>query len=293
MSNKPAPRMVSPSLESICIRGKYKVFSSFEEFCNKVEVGLKTQNWFVLEKLNGSVDFEYNFLKHLPKEKEKKLKTLFEKKKEALRNMRMGVPLSLFLTAIEYQRDGTIVEVECHPVMYYQKTQYHKQEFLDYQKEDALIECRRFVKRVMSIVKAKEIQPVSVYPIIDRSEIKDRLLNLGLKEIVNPLDRAEKHIVQNNFEESLKCSRTAFEKMISYQMKKRGMKKTDAIGHDIDRLMKKGFLDEDVANVFRSYYHFLSNIGVHERGVRPGIYEAQLGYGFTLIALDYFADKFL
>lgn len=163
---------------------------------------------------------------------------------------------------------------------------------MENQVQEALIECRIFVKQVMSIFNGKEVEPVSVYPIIQRTEIKSRLLNLGLKEVVSPLDKAERHIVQNNFIDSLKSSRTAFEKMIDWQMKKRGLEKTNNYKNDLERLKSKGFLDLEITGLLQTYYKCLSIIAVHEKGeVEPGFYEAQMGYGMTLIMLQYFIDK--
>ena len=112
-----------------------------------------------------------------------------------------------------------------------------------------------------------------------------------MKKIVGKLDRAERHIVQNNFTESLKSSRTAFEKMIDWQMKKRGLEQTNNYKNDLERLRSKGYLDPETTKLLQTCYRCLSNIGVHERGIEPGIFEAQMGYGITLIMLDYFANK--
>jgi hypothetical protein len=176
--------------------------------------------------------------------------------------------------------------------MYYLITQAHKSNFTENNVKEAQMECRRFTKQIMSIVKAKEIQPVSVYPIIPKLEVKGRLFNLGLHRIVQPLDRAERHIVQSNFDSSLTSSRTAFEKMIDFQMKKRGLNQTNNYKNDIDRLRSKGFLDIETARLLQSYYRCISNIGVHEKGESPaGIFEAQMGYGITLIIFDYLINK--
>jgi len=293
MPDEPAVRTVCPSLESISVRGKYKVHSNFQAFLESVKPTLEKITWRILEQIGNSVDFEVDYRKAAElRGLEFKSKDGLDQRLEYLEHLRAGIPFCLHITAIEHLQDGVIIEVECLPVMYYLIAQKKSTQFTEHQVEEARIECRRLIKDVMSIVKAEEIEAVSVYPIIHRREIKDRLLKLGLSEIVDSLDRAERHMVQNNFEESLKCSRTAFEKMIAYQMKKRGLSKTDTTGHDLDRMTSKGFFGEDIAGVFKSYYHFLSNVGVHEKGGKPGFYEAQMGYGIALIVLDYMADKF-
>ena len=288
MPDEPAVRTVRPSLESISVRGKYKVYSDFQAFLELVKPTLEQIGWRI-RRFGNSVDCEFDYTKRHPKLKSK---GGFDRRMEFLEWARTGIPFGFHITAIEYLQDGVIIEVECLPIMYFLIAQRAKTQFTEYEVEEARIECRRFIKDVMSIVKAEEIEPVSVYPIIPRREIKDRLLKLGLSEIVDSLDRAERHIIQNNFEESLKCSRTAFEKMVAYQMKKRGLPQTDTTGHDLDRMASKGFFGEDISEVFKSYYHFLSNVGVHEKAGKPSIYEAQMGYGITLIALDYMSDKF-
>jgi len=291
MSDESTARKVCPSLESIYVQGKYIVHCGFQLFLESIQPALIQANFRVLQQIGNSVDCELDYSKS-GLIKEFRSKDTLGQRMEYLERARAGIPFCLHITAIEHLQDGVIIEIACQPAMYYMITQKKLIQFGEHQVEEARIECRRFIKDVMSIVKAEEIEPVSVYPIIPRREIKDRLLKLGLSEIVDSLDRAERHMVQSNFEESLKCSRTALEKMVAYQMKKRGLPETDTTGHDLDRMASKGFFGEDIAGVFKSYYHFLSNVGVHEKGVKPGFYEAQMGYGIALIVLDYMADKF-
>ncbi len=171
-------------------------------------------------------------------------------------------------------------------------TRLTTKEFEENQIQEALIECGLFMKKAMSGLKGRWIEPIAVYPIIERQEIKSRLLNLGIEETVDHLEKAERHIVQNNFEESLKSSRTAFEKMIDWEIKKRGLEETNNYKNNLERLKSKGFIDPLTTELIQTYYRCLSNIAVHAKGeVPPGFHEAQMGYGITLIMLQYFADK--
>ena len=209
-----------------------------------------------------------------------------------IEEVRAGSPVYISIITVEHLNNSILVEVECRPAMWYRIASLGETNFMENEVQEALLECKSFVKQVMSIFEGKEIEPVSVYPIIPRRETKSRLLNLGLKKIVDLLDRAERHIVQNNFEASLTSSRTAFEKMVDWQMKKRGLEKTSNYRNDLDRLRSKGYLELETAELLKSYYRCISNIGVHEKGRIPvGIFEAQMGYGTTLIMLDYFANK--
>lgn len=218
--------------------------------------------------------------------------SVYEKRCYCLEHSRKGSPFDINISTREHQSDGIIIEILCRPVMYYLITQLVIFEFATTMVEEALIECQTFVKNLLSVVNTKEIQPVSTYPIIHRTEIKGKLINLGLKRIVKLLDTSERHITQSNFEASLTSSRTAFEKMIDLQMKKRGLKQTNNYKNDVDRLRSKGYLDTETAKLLQSYYRCISMIGVHEKGETPaGIYEAQMGYGITLIILEYIINK--
>lgn len=286
MSRKPEPRYVTPTLESITIRAKYKIpETDFSVVCDKIIKELEPVGWLVYEKIGESVELLYW--------SEKPQVLNVENWEKNVRSRRSGVPVHLVITTVEHNIKSILVEVECHPAMWsiIAQTKGEETSFTENEVQEALLECKRFVKQVMSIFKGKEIEPASVYPIIPRSEIKSRLLNLGLKEIVDKLDKAEEHIVQNDFPESLKSSRTAFEKMIDWQMKKRGLKKTDNYKNDLERLRSRGHLDPETTQLLQSYYRCLSDIGVHEKGTPAGIYEAQMGFGITLIMLDYFANK--
>jgi len=274
---KMKPNYVTPSLESITVRGKYIIAETDFSVVEK-KVIETLSSWRILRKIGESIS----------------VCLMVKGKKEwyeRIERARFGLPVYFSIITVEHFSDGILVEVECRPAIWYRITQLDEVSFMENQVQEALLECRRFVKEVMSIFRGKEVEPVSVYPIIQRTEIKSRLLNLGLKEIVDLLDKAEKHIVQNNFTESLKSSRTAFEKMIDWQMKKRGLEQTNNYKNDLERLKSKGYLDPETAQLLQSYYHCLSTIGVHEKVAEPGIYEAQMGYGITLIMLDYFANK--
>ena len=298
-------KITTPSLESITIRAKYHLQETdFEAVKKKIADNFPFPLWTTPGKIGESI-----FMIRCGQKLEKMSKRLgkdarflesflnletnefFDAYKEDSKSSRPGIPFYISVTTIEHQQNGIIVEVECRPAMWFQISQLDEGKFTENQVQEALIECRVFVKQVMSIFKAREIEPVSVYPIIERTEIKSRLLNLGLEEIVAHLDDADKHIVQNNFVESLTSSRTAFEKMVDWQMKKRGLEQTNNYKNNLERLKAKGFVDADTAQLLQSYYHCLSTLGVHEKGTPPGFYEAQMGYGITLIVLDYFANK--
>ena len=284
MSKKLEPRYVTPSLESITVRGKYNIpETDFDVVCDMVIEELQPFYWGPASKIGESIE--------LMKWEEPTENPLDWQK--YVRELRSGVPVWFSITTIEHHKESILVEVECHPAMWHiiAHTYGKEESFTENQVQEALSDCKRFVKQVMSIFKGKEVEPVSVYPIIQKAEIKSRLLNLGLKRIVSLLDKAEKHIVQNNFTESLKSSRTAFEKMVDWQMKKRSLEQTNNYKNNLERLRSKGYLDKETTKLLQTYYRCLSNIGVHERGIEAGIYEAQMGYGITLIMLDYFASK--
>lgn len=287
MSTKPKPRYVTPTLESITIRGKYRIHQTDFNIVTEMVRNELPPVWTLIRKIGESVAFA-NVKRRVD---EKDLTKVVNKR---IKELRFGVPFTFHITTVEHYNDGILVDVECRPVMWYTiaREKCTEETFTQNQIQEALLECKIFVKQVMSIFRGKEIEPVSVYPIIQRTEIKSRLLNLGLKEIVDKLDKAERHIVQNNFTDSLKSSRTAFEKMIDWQMEKRGLEKTNNCKNDLERLKSKGYLDAETTRLLQSSYRCLSNIGVHEKEeIQAGIFEAQMGYGITLIILDYFANK--
>jgi len=303
------PKYVTPSLESITLRGKYRIqaksFTRIEKMLKKVfnhpdwgmtrvgkslaimRYGPKFQIY--MRKVRGDPKFIGALLGGaVTQDLDKKLT---EVHLEQLKSLRPGCPIHILLTEIEHFQDSSLVEIECRPVMWYQVSQLNINRFTENQIQEAQIECKNQVKQVMSAIAGKEIEPVSVYPIIPRTEIKSRLLNLGLKEVVDSLDTAERHIAEDNYTDSLKCDRTAFEKAIDYQMKRRALEHTDSYTHDLERLRSKGILDPDTTELIEKHYHLLSNVGVHEKGAKPGFYEAEMGFGMTLIILDYFANK--
>lgn len=282
---------ITPTLESITVRGKYATKETdFKKIKKTIVEALVPGGWILGQSIGDSMEM---FNIGLPILEARSLEHGKRAKKwhEHIKKIRYGVPVSLSLTTIEHSDYGPVVEIECKPGMYYRITALKEKKFDENDIQEALLECRKFAKEVLSLLKGKEIEPVSVYPIIQRREIRDRLLNLGLKEVTGHIDDAERHIKQNNFVESLTCSRTSFEKMVDWEMKKRGLEETNNFKHNLERLMAKGFIDADMTQLLQSYYHYLSTTGVHEKGTPPGFYEAQMGYGLTLIILEYFANK--
>jgi hypothetical protein len=225
MPKKPEIRYVTPTLESITIKGKYIIEQTdFNSVKKMIRQALEPASWVSVGEIGESLIL-VNVRKGiflLSKESD-----VDKEWTKDMQKTRSGVPIYVSITTLEHLSAGILVEVECRPNMWYRISQLHAMHFQENQVQEALLECKNFVKRVMSIFSVREIEPVSVYPIIPRTEIKSRLLNLGLREITEKIDKAEEHIVQNNFSESLKSSRTAFEKMIDWQMKKRGLEKTD------------------------------------------------------------------
>ncbi|MGD0028081.1 MAG: hypothetical protein ABSC91_03985 [Candidatus Bathyarchaeia archaeon] len=273
MSNK-----ITPSLDSITIRAKYLLKNvDIEDLKAKLLQAIEPEHFWKIQSRMGEAITVIYFLE--------------PEWGKNIMNARSGIPVFFSAVIVEHFDDSILLEAECRPAMWYKIATLHIEEFTNNQVQEAQIECRAFVKRVMSILKGKEVEPVSVYPIIARTEIKSRLLNLGLKGIVAHLVDADRHIVQDNFVESMTCSRTAFEKMVDWQMKKRGLEQTNNYKNNLERLKAKGFVDADTTQLLQSYYHCLSTLGVHEKGTPPGFYEAQMGYGITLIILDYFANK--
>jgi len=286
MSNK-----ITPNLESITLRAKYFLSESDFSIVKKAIVDvLSSKDWATTAELGESITiFKIGEEKYSILKEPEKSASIVQKR---IRNLRLGVPLYFSITVIEHLNTGMLIEVECRPALWFRIATLKEEDFTENEIQEALIECKVFVKQVMSIFKGKEVEPVSVYPIIQKTEIKSRLLNLGLKEVVSQMDKAERHIIQKNFTESLKSSRTAFEKMIDWQMKKRGLGKTNNYKNDLERLRSKGYLDSGTTELLQTYYKCLSNIAVHEKGeVEPGFYEANMGYGITLIMLDYLANK--
>jgi hypothetical protein len=270
---------IAPSLESITIKAKYSIAGTdFFDVKKRLYDYLKQEgNWKVHSEIGNSIVFLY----YLGAEELDKY----------LKKKRPGVPFYLSLIVLEKLSDRILFEIECRPAMWYRISNLQEEKFTENQVQEALLEARSFVKQTMSVFYAREEEPVSVYPIIQRTEIKSRLLNLGLKDTIDHLNNAERHIVQNNFEESLKSSRTAFEKMIDWELKKRGLEETNNYKNNIERLRSKGFIDSITTEFLQAYYHCLSGI-VHDKvEVKPGFHEAQMGYGMTLIILQYFADK--
>ena len=184
---------ISPTLESITVRAKYIIHeTNFDAIQKKILEVYAPSFWYVMSSAGESFEIGELGKANLNFASDKEVKKQWYKK---IRETRYGVPLSFSLIVVEHIGNDLLVELECKPSMWFKIATFGQKKFTENNVQEALIECRTFVKQVMSIFKAKEVEPVAVYPIIQRTEIKSRLLNLGLKETVEHLDEAERHIV--------------------------------------------------------------------------------------------------
>ena len=98
MSNK-----ITPSLESITIRAKYKVPAmDFGNIADYLKVTLRYE-WSEFRRIGNSVEFI--------------ALGIADKWEEVRDKRRKGTPLSLCVTAIEHNTNGILLDVECRPAL--------------------------------------------------------------------------------------------------------------------------------------------------------------------------------
>lgn len=278
-------KLVTPTLDSILVRGQYMIP---DEKLAKLPSMLRTfdRDWSGARHGNA-FRLNFDFSSYVPKGTEKSQKWF-----AGLKQLRPEIPVEISLVVVEKKDGKSVVDVECRPCLFYRITALHEREYPEEDIQAAQIRCKRFAQEIMGgLLEGIEVLPLSIYPSIRRTEIRSRLLNFGLLEIVECLDIAEKHIVQRNWIESLTRSRTAFEKIIEYYIEKHNLEKTDQTSKNIERLRVEGFLGNDAADLFRACYRFLSNVGTHEKSAKPDLYEAQLGHGYALLSLEYILNN--
>jgi len=295
-------RLISPDLNSIVIKARYKIpETDWNKTIENIKEALSPWIWTPFSVSKGAVGFYY--LPLSPQESQElasikepqkhweKLSGLMYKK---LKTLRKGYPVEFRLVLEQRLPDGLIVKVDCIPVMYHLITKSVEREFREQSIQEAQIECARLIEEVMEgALGGQEITPPMVGPTIKRTEIKSKLLNLGLNKVVDALDVAEQHILQNKYPDALGRCRSAFEKTISWTLGKCGLEETDSIAHNLDRLKSKGFLDVDTAEMLKECYSYLARVGTpHEKGAEPGLLEAHLSLNVTLTILDYLMSRF-
>jgi hypothetical protein len=296
--------LVCPDLNSLIVTAGYKVpIKSLNEVITKVRDVLGSEFTLpMIKSISGEfVEFFNLFLS--PSERQEYLTSRKDSQKEwdtsmklmdkSLEKLRKGVPVELRLLAEQHLPDGLVIKIECIPTMYYSICRMGKRNFHEQDIQEAQIECSRLIEKLKVALGGQEIMPPTVGPFIKRTEIKSRLLNLGLTKAVEALDIAEKHILQQNFPDALGRCREALEKTCSWVMGKCGLEETDSYAHNLDRLQGKGFLDDDTAEMLRKCYTYLARVGTpHEKGAKPGLLEAHLSLNMTLTVLDYLAIRF-
>jgi hypothetical protein len=211
-----------------------------------------------------------------------------------LKKLRKGFPFVFQLMIEQRLSDALILDVECKPVLYFLITVFRERKFYEQGIQEAQIECVRLIETTMKgVLGAQEIMPPTIGPFIKRTEIKNKLLDLGLTKAVEALDVAEQHTIQHKFPDALGRCREALEKTCEWGICKCGLEKTDSFAHNIDRLNSKGFLDEDTAVMLKKCYSYLARVGTpHEKGAEPGLLEARLSLNMTLTILEYLTSRF-
>lgn len=305
MSSNEKNHLISPDLNSLVVVATYKIpHADWDKFKEQLHTVLPSDRWFHFITQKGLIHTMRLFCTSQDDEKiqELLLKRDFRKLEEKygelyhrnLTCMRSGLPFEFKAQLEQRLSDGLVIKVKCTPAMYSLITKGMKRMFYEQSVQEAQIECTDFIEEIMKgTLEAQEITPPTVGPHIKRTEIKSKLLNLGLDAVVNALDSAEKHIVQRNFPDAMAKCRTALEKTIVWSLEKCGLEKTDRFHNDLERLKSKGYLDNDIVNLLQKCYDYLAIVGTpHEKGSVPGLLEANLSLNITLTILEFLTNRF-
>jgi hypothetical protein len=137
---------ITPSLESITIRGKYLVRNTdFDGVKSKIFKAVQPATAWKLHPVSG----------------ESVTLICFSRSDwmETVKNVRSGIPLYFSLVAIEHiDNNSIILEVECRPAMWHKIASLNESKFTENQVQEALLECRGFVKQTMSVLRGKEVE---------------------------------------------------------------------------------------------------------------------------------------
>ena len=147
-------RKIERSLESITVNGKYEIpETDFSVISSKVTEELQSHRWEILDSIGESI----RLIKW--EEPPEISESPGEEWQEYLRGIRSGIPVYFSIIAVEHHNESILVEVECHPAMWQRIAYTYGAEasFTENEVQEALSECKTFVKQVMSIFKAKEI----------------------------------------------------------------------------------------------------------------------------------------
>ena len=74
---------------------------------------------------------------------------------------------------------------------------------------------------------------------------------MGLSEIADCFDDAEKNVSDDDFYGCLSCLRTALEKSIQFYLLRKNLEETINFENDVNRLVKKGFLTKEQKDTLR------------------------------------------
>jgi len=281
---------VTPSLESISIRAKYRITGkTFLETITRLSGLLK--GWSIRSIAEGYVKFYFE----VSKRRSRFLKWLYDdfgEYVEGLKNKRSDIPMTLHLRNEKEIEGSFIVDVECLPTMYYKMQQHVQTDYTEQEVEGAARECSALVEDLfVGVLKAETIQKPSTLMTPKETELKSRLRSLGLMDTIDCLDSSEENIKQNDFEGSITSSRTALEKMTKYFLNQLGLEETYRFKSDLDRLSSKGYISQDTQELLQKIYEYQSLSGVHRIGSKPNQYEAELFYHMTMSCIEYMLKR--
>jgi hypothetical protein len=285
-------RLVTPDLNTLVVRGKYSVpKQDLNQVCQKIERSLNAPYgetvWYYLPSGRSAKYRRFIVSGAQPRLTDEEY---MQAQVSELKGTRNGIPQEFNFLVTDEKDDNLVIEADCMPVMHLKIVQNIQHEFRENYVRDAQHQCRDLLrKQFLGTLQGKELEPTSIYSPPKRNEVRARLQQMGLQEIVEALDAADAKLHQNDPQGSLVEVRSALEKAVLQVLQRKQLPTNNSFYRNVETLQNKGYMNIWVKSLsYDPTYRYLSEV-VHKK-VSPSIPVARAYTGTALSVIEYLLE---
>lgn len=130
------------------------------------------------------------------------------------------------------------------------------------------------------------IYALRIYPIEEKMAFKSKLSDLDFIEVINCLDQADENIVSKHYKDCVDRCRESLEKTVTTILTKTEKKPSGYFATDMGNLSNMHLIDKEPKRLIEATYSYLSEIGVHGRGGKLDLGDANYAIKETYMRID-------
>lgn len=206
-----------------------------------------------------------------------------------LAKTRSGIPMKVVIVGNNVE-GGIELDLTLMPVLYNKIAQLGWPQCTDQDIQEAQHECTTFAGQLKGMMGAAELEKPSIHPPTLVTDVRRRLIALGMSKQAELLQEAEAKITAGVPSDGVKNCRSAVEQVSASLMTRVGLGQTDSFKHDLDRLVSNRRLDPWIADSIHRFYYALVSEDAHDK-YRPGYDEGKYILAMTENTIEFLLKR--